>query len=333
MVPVHKASLVDPATHSPALLELVDQKINRAVIEYLIDAVVETVDFALGRPSHSKRGRSLSRHSEGSSFATVVQNVVARAEVEMPVVLATLAYLDRAKPHLHIALEEWANERVFLGALIVASKYLNDSSLKNVHWAMCTGVFGKRDIGRIEREFLDVLDWDLSITEADVLAHHAELSPLLPALHHVALTPPSSSSSSSSSTASSPLPALHFSPSPSGSSPASSAASFSPRTPHTLVDEPMHPPIDVKHTQHLPAHHHHHHGHHRHPSTSSSSSPADAHRPHPHAVSVSVAPPPPVHAKPPTRSSAHSTFRLLRNFPFPRAHSHHCAPQQSHVVA
>ena len=52
----------------------------------------------------------------------MVQNVLIRAEVEVPVVLATLVYLNRAKAHLHIALEEWANERVFLGALIVASK-------------------------------------------------------------------------------------------------------------------------------------------------------------------------------------------------------------------
>jgi len=52
----------------------------------------------------------------------MVNNVLTRAEVELPVVLATLVYLNRAKPHLHIALEEWANERVFLGALIVASK-------------------------------------------------------------------------------------------------------------------------------------------------------------------------------------------------------------------
>lgn len=52
----------------------------------------------------------------------MVNNVLSRAEVEVPVVLATLVYLNRAKPHLHIALEEWANERVFLGAIIVASK-------------------------------------------------------------------------------------------------------------------------------------------------------------------------------------------------------------------
>lgn len=140
---IHKASLVDASLHPPALLELVDVKLDRTVTgkfytdsisscivadqapsitEYLIDSVVETVDYALGRPSPSRRGRSLHRHSENSAFATCVYNVIERAEVEMPVVLATLVYLQRAKPHLHIALEEWACERVFLGALIVASK-------------------------------------------------------------------------------------------------------------------------------------------------------------------------------------------------------------------
>jgi len=40
----------------------------------------------------------------------------------MPTLLATFVYIDRARPHLHIGLEQWALERVFLGALIVASK-------------------------------------------------------------------------------------------------------------------------------------------------------------------------------------------------------------------
>ncbi|KAF8275145.1 hypothetical protein EI94DRAFT_1712457 [Lactarius quietus] len=214
--PLHKASLVPAATHPSALLELVDQKLSRPVIEYLIDSVVETVDFALGRPSHSARGRALSRRSEGSAFTTMVNNVVTRAEVEMPVVLATLVYLNRAKPHLHIALEEWANERVFLGAIIVASKYLNDSSLKNVHWAVCTGVFGKRDIGRIEREFLDVLDFELSITEDDIMAHHDGIISLLVPTHR-----------RSHGISSPPLPQLAHTP----DSPSSTEASFSPRTP------------------------------------------------------------------------------------------------------
>jgi hypothetical protein len=115
------------------------------------------------------------RRPEHAKFTTFVTNVIARAEVTTPTLLASLVYIDRAKPHLHIALEEWALERVFLGALIVASKYLNDSTLKNIHWALCTGVFGKRDIGRIEREYLDVLDFELTITEDDILSHHQGL--------------------------------------------------------------------------------------------------------------------------------------------------------------
>jgi len=33
-------------------------------------------------------------------------------------------------------------------------------------------MFGKRDVGRVEREFLDVIDWDLSLRESDILAQH-----------------------------------------------------------------------------------------------------------------------------------------------------------------
>lgn len=190
---MHPASLVDSSLHCPALLQLLEAKVTRPVIEYVVDCVAETVDYAMGRRSPP---RSRSRRPELSKFTTFVSNVLTRAEVTTPVVLSTLVYIDRAKPHLHIALEEWALERVFLGSLIVASKYLNDSTLKNIHWALCTGVFGKRDVGRIEREFLDVLDWELQITEDDLMSHHAGLSAV--ALPHIYQSSSSATSSSSS---------------------------------------------------------------------------------------------------------------------------------------
>ncbi|KAJ7580717.1 hypothetical protein C8J56DRAFT_867074 [Mycena floridula] len=179
---IHPASLVDASMHSQALLDLIELKLTAPIIDYLVDCVAETVDFAMGRPtSSSSRGRHLhKRRPELVKFATFVTNVLTRAEVSISVVLAALVYIDRAKPHLSIALEEWALERVFLGAIISASKYLNDSTLKNCHWALCTGVFGKRDIGRIEREFLDVLDFELGMSEADLLSHHSGIIALVP---------------------------------------------------------------------------------------------------------------------------------------------------------
>lgn len=277
--PIHKASLVDSSTHSPALLELVDLKLSRPIIEHLIDSVVETVDFALNRPSpsHSTRGRSLSRYSEGSAFSVMVNNVLTRAEVEVPVVLASLVYLHRAKPHLHIALEEWANERVFLGALIVASKYLNDSSLKNVHWAVCTGVFGKRDIGRIEREFLDVLDFDLSISENDIMGHHdAVISLVHPQRAHSHYIPA--------------VPELDYS----STSPASTSASLSPRTPSPFVES-----VAAPHHKSGQAVHH--------QAQFKAVAPTQAHVSQPH------------REKKPHSSS---TFRILRSLQLPRAFGH-----------
>ena len=121
---------------------------------------------------------------------------------------------------------------------------MNDSTLKNIHWALCTGVFGKRDVGRIEREYLEVLNFELGISEGDLLSHHQGLLDAIMYLppppaprftHHHSprshsmrrnhlevpeldpsnpLSPHSSSSSSSSSSCSPYTPAMDSSPPP-----------------------------------------------------------------------------------------------------------------------
>ncbi|KAJ7073676.1 hypothetical protein C8F01DRAFT_1098003 [Mycena amicta] len=253
--PVHAASLVDPATHSPALMQLIDIRLTKPVIDYLVESVAETVDFAMGRTTPSPRGRSQSRYL--ASFTTFATTVLTRAEVTPATVLTALVYISRARPHLSIALEEWALERVFLGALIAASKYTNDSTLKNVHWALCTGVFGKRDVGRIEREFLDVLDWELGVREADLLAHHQALMEIAfptkrthrksmsPEFVEIPLANPKQHTHTrSNSSTSIALPDLEPS---SPASASSSLGSFSPPTPaHTgTYSHASAPPKDV----------------------------------------------------------------------------------------
>ncbi|KAF7364056.1 Cyclin N-terminal domain-containing protein [Mycena sanguinolenta] len=238
--PVHAASLVDPATHAPALMQLIDIKLDKHVLDYLVDAVAETLVAAPPTPPYLQK------------FTTFASTVISRAEVSVATLLVSLVYISRARPHLSIALEEWALERVFLGALIIASKYTNDSTLKNVHWALCTGVFGKRDIGRIEREFLDVLDWELGVDEADLLAHHEGLiaaserssalasrlvmkttaTPVKPTY----LAPPRVRTHSRKHSAGAIVPELE------PSSPQSSLASMSPRTPFSHAASPAHPP-------------------------------------------------------------------------------------------
>ena len=143
----------------------------------------------------------------------------------MATILVTLVYIHRSKPYLSIETEEWALHRVFLGALIVASKYTNDSTLKNNHWAIATSIFGKRDIGRVEREFLDVLNWELAVSESDILDLHDSLIALYP-FRRLARSPKrliptvktiftwSDSESENSSPASSPAPSTPSTSSP-----------------------------------------------------------------------------------------------------------------------
>ncbi|KAJ7087567.1 hypothetical protein B0H15DRAFT_922943 [Mycena belliarum] len=171
---LHPASLVDPARHSPALMQISSMKISRPVVDYVVHAVATTVNAALTLPP-APRGRAPTRSPYHAPFTTFAASVLARASVPPAVLLTALIYVVRARAHLCIALEKWALERVLLGALIAASKYTNDSALRNAHWATYSGVFGKRDIGRIEREFLDVLNWDLGVSEPQVEAQWAAL--------------------------------------------------------------------------------------------------------------------------------------------------------------
>ena len=252
------------AEHSTELLQLLDLQINRGligmsalyqihssvpdlhIIEQLVQSTVDVVNYALDVPT-SSRGHPTARANKYSEFTEFVSNIVERAESTVSDILVALVYIQRARPYLSVQTEEWALHRVFLGALIVASKYTNDSTLKNIHWAMVTGTFGKRDIGRIEREFIEVLDWDFAITEADLLSLRDSLLHLTPAHHTapteaVAISPPSSPVTSDSDTSESSHWSDDESDSDSHSTPATSPgpltpshAVFSPARPHSMV--------------------------------------------------------------------------------------------------
>ncbi|TRM64686.1 hypothetical protein BD626DRAFT_535985 [Schizophyllum amplum] len=203
-------------------------KVSRSVIEYLVDKSVEAVDHALGR-KHI-RGRPAVHDPDRARLLNFISDVIYRAEVPIAVILATLVYIERAKEHLHITVEDFAHERIFLGALIVAAKYINDASPKNAHWALYTGIFTKRDVCLVEREFLCVLDFSLMLHADDLQSHyndlikHATRAPTR--RRRVPLSPPSPTEEGD-------VPQLTSTWSP-NSSDASSPASSPPTTPEAF---------------------------------------------------------------------------------------------------
>jgi hypothetical protein len=62
--------------------------------------------------------------------------------------------------------------RVFLATLIVAAKYLNDSSPKNKHWTRYTNaLFSNAEVNLMEKQLLMLLDFDLRFTEGELMEH------------------------------------------------------------------------------------------------------------------------------------------------------------------
>ena len=95
-------------------------QLTHSTPDYIAETTVGAVDAALGYPSTAWNRTPLG--SRRVPFTRFVWDVIRRASVKMPVLLTTLVYITRAKSHLHIETEDWACERVFLGALMVASK-------------------------------------------------------------------------------------------------------------------------------------------------------------------------------------------------------------------
>ncbi|KAF9779618.1 hypothetical protein BJ322DRAFT_994334, partial [Thelephora terrestris] len=162
---------------SPQILQLLSRKVDRDFIEYLVRTTIETVEYALGRPT-------LHLFSFPSTIPRpllqLALDVIRKSRIDTPVILVALVYLERARSQFKISDQRWACERILIGALVLAAKYVSDYTIKNARWARWSGVFSKEDIGRMERELLDILDWNLSLAEGDIMAHHEHLLSLTP---------------------------------------------------------------------------------------------------------------------------------------------------------
>ncbi|KAJ2904685.1 putative cyclin domain-containing protein [Zalerion maritima] len=183
--------------NSQALDAFIYQPVSRDMIKYLARAAREVISCdpylkpqdpptAVSSPSKPVRC------SNGGlpSLADFITQLVVTSNVQVPTLMSTLVYLHRLRSRLAPMAKglRCTTHRIFLAALIIAAKYLNDSSPKNKHWANYSvlatpdaGAFGfsRTEVNLMERQLLMLLDYDLRFTTEDL---YRELEPFLSSL-------------------------------------------------------------------------------------------------------------------------------------------------------
>ena len=138
-------------------------------------------------PSHGATSTStmlVSPVSKSSSLVVFIKNLIKYSNVQTPTLMATLVYLNKLRnilPANAVGMET-TRHRIFLAALILSAKSLNDSSPLNKHWTKYTdGLLTNDEVNMAERELISLLKWNVSVKEDELII---ALQPFLASIKH-----------------------------------------------------------------------------------------------------------------------------------------------------
>lgn len=155
---------------SQALSILMKSPVSQGMIQHLVNTTLKVIQCKKSKtvsPPNSPAQQS----KPLPSLMTFISRLVRYTNVYTGTLLSTLVYLEKLRSKLPKNAEglPCTLHRIFLACLIISSKFNNDSSPKNLHWAEYTdGLFTTKDINLMERQLLNLLNWDVQINNQDL---------------------------------------------------------------------------------------------------------------------------------------------------------------------
>lgn len=152
-----------------ALRIFIQGPVTHDMIHKLVVATLQVIPC-----NEDKNSKAVAGEKPLPSLMTFISRLVRYTNVYAGTLMTTLVYLSKLKLKLPKNAQglPCTRHRIFLSCLILASKFHNDSSPKNVHWATYTdGLFSLKDVNLMERQLLYLLNWDIRVSNQDMISH------------------------------------------------------------------------------------------------------------------------------------------------------------------
>lgn len=149
------------------------QPVTSEMVDFLASTTASVIQVKNKQAVSSQVGSLVVTPVTCVPLAKFIHRLIEYSNVQTPTLMASLVYLNRLRnvlPGNAVGMET-TRHRIFLAALILSAKSLNDSSPLNKHWTKYTdGLMTNTDVNSAERELIGLLKWNLAVREDELVA-------------------------------------------------------------------------------------------------------------------------------------------------------------------
>ena len=179
--------------------------IDSTISKPCIDEIIFCVSIAIHDRIHEGEEKRAAAKAEGSNFpimfdATgvnplfnqeqpadgpteqsifqIIKSIYTIAEFSSECLVISLLYIERVRSLTNVPLLNSNWQPMLLAAMIVAQKGWDDKSLLNVDFSVICSAYTLKDINNLEKAFLDLIEYNVSITASLYASYYFELRTL-----------------------------------------------------------------------------------------------------------------------------------------------------------